>query len=54
MRTTNVSIILHPCKISNFNTKLAQIPTTKSQAINGKYMRKTNYSLIPLDLKIVG
>jgi hypothetical protein len=40
--------------MSNFNTKLAQIPTAKSQAINGKYMRKTNYALIPPDLEIVG
>jgi hypothetical protein len=54
MRTTNVSIFLHPCKISNFKKKLAQIPTAKSQAINGKYMSKTNYAPIQPDLKIVG
>jgi hypothetical protein len=39
---------------SNFNTKLAQIPTAKSQAIIGKYMSKINYALIPSDLKIEG
>jgi hypothetical protein len=30
------------------------IPTAKSQAINGKNMKKTNYAMIPPDLKIVG
>jgi hypothetical protein len=38
----------------HFNTKLAQIPIAKTQAIIGKYMSKTNYALIPSDLKIEG
>ena len=34
------------------HTKLTQKPIAKSQAINGKHMNKTNYALIPPDLKI--
>ena len=34
--------------------KTCTIPIAKYQAINGKHMSKTNYALIPPDLKIVG